>query len=99
MDLAVQCCETKIQSKLIQRGLQVLDVHLRSVLFAAAAAEGASSSLAGLLVEGHAKRQRPLDDVKEFSEWQVEQQTNHARGVCHSDEWETVTTQEVGADG
>ena len=37
--------------------------------------------------------------MKEFSEWQVEQQTDHARSVCHSDELETITIQEERADG
>ena len=57
--------------------LQVVDVHARGEALAAARADGAASSVAGVLVQLHAELRRPLEDVEELAERQIEQRGDH----------------------
>src|ERR1043166_7969717 len=60
---------------------QIVNVHLRSETMAATSALSARPGIAGLLVKLHTDLSRPLENVKELPERQVQQSRDHGDRV------------------
>jgi hypothetical protein len=71
MNLAFSGRKTEIESELIKHGFQVFNVHERRKVFSATPAMRTYPFIARFLVKGNSQRQRPLDNVKQFSEREI----------------------------
>src|SRR5579859_2738635 len=70
-----------IEPNLRKDALQICDVHFRSKPLPAALAERGLSRFSCCLVELHTKLSGALENVKKFSEWKIQQSSNHRDGV------------------
>src|SRR3954464_3195915 len=75
-----------IEADLWQHTLKVVNVHARRERLFAHCAQGARLALAGTLIELYPKLCRPLEDVEELSERQVQQRCNYCDGMRDRDE-------------
>ena len=91
--------KSKIESDLVEYLLEILNVHLRGEVTATTKADGAGPLFACFLIERDTERQRPLHDVEEFAERQIQQQRNHTRRMGHADKRETIASHGFRADG
>src|SRR2546427_6444391 len=77
VELTFEGSKTKIESKLVEDSFQIVNVHLRRVVSPAAPAESSRACLPSIPVKRDTQRKRALHDVKQFSEWQIEEKPDN----------------------